>query len=47
MVTRRPIELTLIHTPDSKEEFADFPQLKLGKLYSFSKVQKILSNFPN
>lgn len=44
MVTRRPIELTLIHTPDSKEEFADFPQLKLGKLYSFSKVQKILTD---
>ena len=44
MVTRRPIELTLVHTPNSNEEFAEFPQLKLGRLHSFSKVQKILTD---
>ena len=44
MVTRRPIELTLVHCPNSNEEFAEFPQLKLGKISSFSKVQKILTD---
>lgn len=44
MVTRRPIELTLINTPGSRDEYAEFPQLKLGKLFSFSKVQKILAD---
>jgi replication fork clamp-binding protein CrfC len=39
MVTRRPIELTLIHEP---EEFSEFPQLQLGKIKSFEKVQKTL-----
>jgi GTP-binding protein EngB required for normal cell division len=40
MVTRRPIELTLIHTDG--EEYSEFPQLKLGKIQSFKKVQKTL-----
>ena len=43
MVTRRPIELTLIHTPDSVEEYAIFPTMKLGKISSFQKVQQTLT----
>jgi dynamin-like GTPase MGM1, mitochondrial len=43
MVTRRPIELTLINTPDSAAEYADFPALKLGKITDFSFVQKTLT----
>ncbi|KAJ3278623.1 dynamin-like GTPase mgm1 [Borealophlyctis nickersoniae] len=44
MVTRRPIELTLIHTPDSKEEYGEFPQLGLGKVRDFAQVQKTLTD---
>ncbi|KAJ3137597.1 dynamin-like GTPase mgm1 [Geranomyces variabilis] len=44
MVTRRPIELTLIHTPNAKEEFAEFPQLGLGKVHDFKDVQKTLTD---
>ena len=44
MVTRRPIELTLINTPDSVAEYADFPALKLGKITDFSIVQKTLTD---
>ncbi|KAJ3011278.1 dynamin-like GTPase mgm1 [Thoreauomyces humboldtii] len=44
MVTRRPIELTLIHTPNAKEEFAEFPQLRLGKVHDFKNVQKTLTD---
>ncbi|KAI8988664.1 P-loop containing nucleoside triphosphate hydrolase protein, partial [Pilobolus umbonatus] len=42
MVTRRPIELTLIHTPNQQEEYGEFPQLGLGKIHDFKKVQKTL-----
>ena len=42
MVTRRPIELTLIHTPKSKEEYGEFPQLGLGKIYDFSHIRQTL-----
>ncbi|GES75592.1 hypothetical protein RCL_jg9120.t1 [Rhizophagus clarus] len=42
MVTRRPIELTLIHTPQSKEEYGEFPQLGLGKIHDFSHIQQTL-----
>ncbi|KAI9310957.1 P-loop containing nucleoside triphosphate hydrolase protein [Dichotomocladium elegans] len=42
MVTRRPIELTLIHTPGEDEEYGEFPQLGLGKMRDFKKVQKTL-----
>ncbi|KAI9277553.1 P-loop containing nucleoside triphosphate hydrolase protein [Sporodiniella umbellata] len=42
MVTRRPIELTLIHTPNSEEEYGEFPELGLGKIFDFKKVQKTL-----
>ncbi|KAJ8329782.1 mitochondrial dynamin GTPase Msp1 [Batrachochytrium dendrobatidis] len=44
MVTRRPIELTLIHTPDSKEEYSEFPQLGLGKIKDFSQVRRTLTD---
>ncbi|KAJ3147242.1 dynamin-like GTPase mgm1 [Geranomyces michiganensis] len=44
MVTRRPIELTLIHTPNANEEFAEFPQLGLGKVHDFKDVQKTLTD---
>ncbi|ORX52459.1 hypothetical protein DM01DRAFT_1288826 [Hesseltinella vesiculosa] len=42
MVTRRPIELTLIHTPGEDEDYGEFPQLGLGKIHDFKKVQKTL-----
>ncbi|KAI7907140.1 P-loop containing nucleoside triphosphate hydrolase protein [Cokeromyces recurvatus] len=42
MVTRRPIELTLIHTPNQDEEYGEFPQLGLGKIHDFKKIQKTL-----
>ncbi|CAG8620690.1 1166_t:CDS:2, partial [Dentiscutata erythropus] len=42
MVTRRPIELTLIHTPKSREEYGEFPQLGLGKIHDFSHIQQTL-----
>src|SRR6202165_873211 len=44
MVTRRPIELTLINTPDSAAEYAEFPTLKLGKITDFGLVQKTLTD---
>ncbi|KAI8073850.1 P-loop containing nucleoside triphosphate hydrolase protein [Gongronella butleri] len=42
MVTRRPIELTLVHTPGDDEDYGEFPQLGLGKIHDFKKVQKTL-----
>ncbi|KAJ3153371.1 dynamin-like GTPase mgm1 [Irineochytrium annulatum] len=44
MVTRRPIELTLIHTPESKEEYGEFPQLGIGKVKDFNHIQKTLTD---
>ncbi|KAJ3015029.1 UNVERIFIED_CONTAM: dynamin-like GTPase mgm1 [Siphonaria sp. JEL0065] len=44
MVTRRPIELTLIHCPNQKEEYGEFPQLGLGKIADFKKIQKTLTD---
>jgi dynamin-like GTPase MGM1, mitochondrial len=44
MVTRRPIELTLINTPHSKDEYGEFPQLGLGKIPDFIKIQKTLTD---
>ncbi|KAI0697969.1 P-loop containing nucleoside triphosphate hydrolase protein [Cytidiella melzeri] len=49
MVTRRPIELTLIHTP-AKEgsnepvEYGEFPALGFGKVTDFSQIQKTLTD---
>ncbi|KAH9481555.1 Protein msp1, mitochondrial [Psilocybe cubensis] len=47
MVTRRPIELTLIHTPpkDGKipAEYGEFPGLGLGKMKDFTDIQRTLT----
>ena len=43
MVTRRPIELTLVNVPDGKTDYAEFPSLGLGKLTDFSHVQQTLT----
>lgn len=47
MVTRRPIELTLIHTPVvdgqvSPHEYGEFPSLGLGKISDFKQIQQTL-----
>ena len=49
MVTRRPIELTLIHTSPSNAgrssgpvEYAEFPGTGMGKVTDFKQVQKML-----
>ncbi|KAF8905020.1 P-loop containing nucleoside triphosphate hydrolase protein [Gymnopilus junonius] len=48
MVTRRPIELTLIHTPpkDGKapQEYGEFPGLGVGKVTSFAEIQHTLTD---
>ena len=44
MVTRRPIELTLIHTPDAREEYGEFPALGLGKITDFASIQRTLTD---
>ena len=48
MVTRRPIELTLIHTPTNANgqaiEYGEFPSLGLGRITDFSQIQKTLTD---
>ncbi|KAH0547588.1 hypothetical protein FGG08_000313 [Glutinoglossum americanum] len=44
MVTRRPIELTLVNTPDKNIEYGEFPGLGLGKIMDFSQIQKTLTD---
>ncbi len=49
MVTRRPIELTLIHTPAKSgtlepKEYGEFPALGLGRITSFEQIQKTLTD---
>ncbi|KAI9716627.1 MAG: dynamin-like GTPase mgm1 [Chrysothrix sp. TS-e1954] len=44
MVTRRPIELTLVNTPDAKAEYGEFPAIGLGKITDFAQVQKTLTD---
>ncbi|KAF2104808.1 hypothetical protein NA57DRAFT_29460 [Rhizodiscina lignyota] len=44
MVTRRPIELTLVNTPDAHSEYGEFPALGLGKITDFSQVQRTLTD---
>lgn len=44
MVTRRPIELTLVNTPDAKAEYGEFPALGLGKVTDFSQIQRTLTD---
>lgn len=43
MVTRRPIELTLVNTPDSTVEYGEFPDLGLGRITDFSSIQRTLT----
>lgn len=42
MVTRRPIELTLINSPEAAAETIEFPALKMFNMTDFNQVQKIL-----
>lgn len=42
MVTRRPIELTLVNIPNSSEITADFPEQRLFNLKDFKEVKRIL-----
>ncbi|KAJ2727121.1 mitochondrial dynamin GTPase Msp1 [Coemansia sp. Benny D115] len=42
MVTRRPIELTLINTPGADEEYGEFPQLGLDNIRDFKRIQRTL-----
>ena len=44
MVTRRPIELTLVNTPKAHVEYGEFPSLGLGKITDFSQIQKTLND---
>ncbi|KKA27382.1 hypothetical protein TD95_000469 [Thielaviopsis punctulata] len=44
MVTRRPIELTLVNTPDSNEEYGEFPELGLRKITDFTSIQRTLTD---
>ncbi|KAF7316939.1 hypothetical protein HMN09_00428200 [Mycena chlorophos] len=47
MVTRRPIELTLVHTSstDGKAvEYGEFPQLGLGRITDFTAIQRTLTD---
>ena len=48
MVTRRPIELTLIHTPPKvgkpPPEYGEFPGLGIGKITNFADIQRTLSD---
>ena len=43
MITRRPIELTLINTPEAQAEYGEFPALGLGKITDFSSIQRTLT----
>ena len=44
MITRRPIELTLVSTPDVQAEYGEFPALGLGKISDFTQIQKTLTD---
>ncbi|KAJ7178592.1 P-loop containing nucleoside triphosphate hydrolase protein [Mycena crocata] len=49
MVTRRPIELTLVHTSATADgktpvEYGEFPALGLGKITDFSAIQRTLTD---
>ncbi|KEY66537.1 hypothetical protein S7711_08040 [Stachybotrys chartarum IBT 7711] len=43
MVTRRPIELTLVNTPGTHEEFGEFPDLGLRHITDFTSIQRTLT----
>lgn len=44
MVTRRPIELTLVNTPKAQAEYGEFPALGLGRITDFSQIQRTLTD---
>ncbi|KAI5243834.1 hypothetical protein E4T43_03978 [Aureobasidium subglaciale] len=44
MVTRRPIELTLVNTPGAHAEYGEFPALGLGKVTDFAQIQRTLTD---
>ncbi|KAH9844991.1 protein msp1, mitochondrial-like [Teratosphaeria destructans] len=44
MVTRRPIELTLVNTPKASAEYGEFPALGLGRITDFSQIQRTLTD---
>ena len=44
MITRRPIELTLVNTSNAQAEYGEFPALGLGKITDFSQIQKTLTD---
>lgn len=44
MVTRRPIELTLINTPGATSEYGEFPALGTGHITDFTQIQKTLTD---
>ena len=44
MITRRPIELTLVNTPNAQAEYGEFPALGLGKITDFAQIQKTLTD---
>ncbi|KAG8631999.1 hypothetical protein KVT40_001139 [Elsinoe batatas] len=44
MVTRRPIELTLVNSPKATSEYGEFPTLGLGKITDFSQIQRTLTD---
>ncbi|BDD59694.1 hypothetical protein MAP00_004887 [Monascus purpureus] len=44
MVTRRPIELTLINTSKGQTEYGEFPALGLGRITDFSQIQRTLTD---
>jgi len=43
MVTRRPIELTLVHTPNAEEEYGEFPEIGIKNMTDFTQIQRTLS----
>ena len=43
MITRRPIELTLVNDPEARSDYAEFPDLGLHRITDFSLVQKNLT----
>jgi len=43
MVTRRPIELTLVHTPNAEEEYGEFPEIGMKNMTDFTQIQRTLS----
>ncbi|KAH6636896.1 P-loop containing nucleoside triphosphate hydrolase protein [Chaetomium tenue] len=43
MITRRPIELTLVNDPEARVDYGEFPDLGLTRVTDFSLIQKTLT----